>query len=195
MGHRKFWMARGLRGSRREAGLCDGARLWKRRRVVSESAAVILAFAAELPALLLGWILVRLLAPRAPLWVQIPLGAGIGVGIASCSYFCLQWAGLATRSSILGVEGIGVAVGAVLLFRQWRGARDVEVVKKPVFKWIWVPRLAAALALGIFISDFTESATANPNGEYDAVTIWNLRARYLAGGAETWRTAISPQMA
>jgi hypothetical protein len=39
--------------------------------------------------------------------------------------------------------------------------------------------------------DFQAATSANPAGEWDAISIWNVRARYLASGGDLWRRAVS----
>jgi hypothetical protein len=163
---------------------------------------VILAPLAVVPAALLGWILVRLLLPAGawrPAWIrwlmEISLGTGLGIGVTSCFYFVLVWAGLATRASELGLEA-AVLAGAAWLLLRIRASRGQEAGHAPPrFSWNWALRLAAVLALLLFIMDFGEAIGASPKGEWDAVSTWNLRARFLAGGADTWRFAVSGQAA
>jgi hypothetical protein len=86
-------------------------------------------------------------------------------------------------------------VGAVAAWRCWRARLDVAPPAPPhAFKWNWVLLLGLGVA-GLFVAlDFAASSTANPYGDWDATSIWNLRARYLAGGPELWRCAISPEI-
>lgn len=57
--------------------------------------------------------------------------------------------------------------------------------------WDWLLAGALALAACFVILDAQTAYGANPHGEWDASGIWNLRARFLAGGPETWRRAVS----
>ena len=143
---------------------------------------------AMLPALVLGWIVVRLVA-RLPWAVQIPLGIGAGAAISSVVFFLMTWTGVASRIAILSFEAAGIVVGAALLFRVKHPAEASE--KKALPSWIWALRIAAAIALILAAMDFVQSIAANPDGGYDAAGIWNLRARYLAGGGPTWRYAVT----
>jgi hypothetical protein len=70
------------------------------------------------------------------------------------------------------------------------------VVAKPASAqpaWIWALRIAVAIALVITAMDFAQSVAATPDGGYDAAAIWNIRARYLAGGPASWHFAVSDQ--
>jgi len=40
--------------------------------------------------------------------------------------------------------------------------------------------------------DSAKSIEANPHGGWDAYSIWNLKAKFLAGGHATWRNALAP---
>ncbi len=143
---------------------------------------------AMLPAFALGWIIVRLLA-KLPWAVEIPLGIGLGSAISSAAFFLMTWAGVASRLAILSFELASLAAGSAILFRS--GLKREAAKKKPQPAWIWALRIAAGVALILAAMDFSQSIAANPDGGYDAAAIWNLRARYLAGGAQSWRFAVS----
>jgi hypothetical protein len=153
-----------------------------------------LAFLA--PAILLGWIVVRLLLPPAGprqwfAWsLEISLGTGIGLGLTSCLYFLLVWMGLNGRAAELGIEV--VALG-------WLVSRNrpekLPAASKPRFSWIWLLRAAALASLLFFAFDLSESAAANPYGQWDAFGIWNVKARFLASGNAGWRNAVAANTA
>jgi hypothetical protein len=42
--------------------------------------------------------------------------------------------------------------------------------------------------------DYQAASSFNPNGEWDAMSIWNLRARYLASGGDLWHRAVSAEI-
>ncbi len=142
---------------------------------------------AMLPAFALGWIVVRLIV-RLPWAVEIPLGIGLGAAISSAIFFLITWAGIASRAAILSFEIVAIAGGAVLVLRVRRPGGAEPTPAQPA--WIWALRIAAAIALIIAAMDFSQSIALNPDGGYDAAAIWNLRARYLAGGASSWRYAV-----
>ncbi|MBZ5604168.1 MAG: phospholipid carrier-dependent glycosyltransferase, partial [Acidobacteriia bacterium] len=64
------------------------------------------------------------------------------------------------------------------------------VTGSPNFR-VWALRIAAVVALILASLDVAQSLAANPDGGYDAAAIWNLRARYLAGGPASWHFAVS----
>lgn len=140
------------------------------------------------PAFVLGWMLVRLLA-RLGWFLEIPLGIGIGVGLSSAIFFVLTWIGMASRLSALVVEGVLIAALGLALFRARSTTESAP--KRAAPAWIWALRIAAAIALCLTIADFSQSVSSNPDGGYDAAAIWNVRARYLAGGSPSWHYAVS----
>ncbi len=146
-------------------------------------------FLAMIPAFVLGWIFVRLLAPLESR-LEVPLGLGLGAGISSAIFFLLTWAGVASRISTIGAEAVFIAAGAALLFRLKRPRQERKTAAPP--SWIWILRIAALIAFALVVMDFSRSLSANPDGGYDAAAIWNIRARYLAGGPQSWHYAVSP---
>jgi len=148
----------------------------------------VIDFLAMAPAFVLGWIVVRLLAPLG--WfLEIPLGLGLGAGISSVIFFFLTWAGVASRVAVLSCEAVLLAAAGLLLFRSKRTKDGVASRAQP--GWIWALRVGAVVALAFVAADFSQSLVANPDGGYDAAAIWNIRARYLAGGAPSWHYAVS----
>src|SRR5215469_9689215 len=155
--------------------------------------------AALAPAILLGWLVVRLLLP--PLgsrqwfdWLlEISLGTGIGLGLTSCLYFVLVWMGLSGRAAELGIEAVAVAGLGWLVSRN--RLQRVPAAPGHGFSWIWLLRAAAILSLVLFALDLTESAAANPYGQWDAFGIWNVKARFLASGTSAWRNTVAANTA
>jgi hypothetical protein len=153
------------------------------------------------PAILIGWSLVRVLltglvkAPRRWVWMgallEIALGTGVGIGIVSIVFFALLWAGVTGRAVLLSAEAAMAACGVWLAIRR-RPASKSEPVPAAQSPWIWLLRAAAVLVLLFFALDAAKSLQADPNGGWDAFTIWNVKAKYLAGGPLTWRNALAP---
>ncbi len=145
-----------------------------------------------------GFGLLRLLFPgqlRPSLHnaLSLSLGAGVGLGIASCLYFiCLSLAG--PKLALLAiVEGIFVLAAVVLGLRiPARGSELTWSDGPPPARYLTVLFAAAAvLGLTLFI---THSAT-KPHGEWDAWSIWNLHARFLYRGGDLWKNAFSNRIA
>jgi len=125
--------------------------------------------------------------------LSLSLGAGIGMGIASCLYFiCLALAG-PNLALLAIVEGIFVLAAVVLGLRiQARGTELTWSDGPPPARYLTVLFAAAAvLGLALFV---THSAT-KPHGEWDAWSIWNLHARFLYRGGDLWKNAFSNRIA
>lgn len=148
-----------------------------------------IALLLMLPAFALGWCLLWLIAPLENRVLKIALGCGLGVAISSAIYFLLMWAGLAGRGSILACELVLLAAAIALLWKRSPAPTASAKIARP--SWIWIPRVAALLGLCLFAMDFSNTVAANPDGQYDAAAIWNLRARDLAAGSPAWRYAVS----
>ncbi|HZY72036.1 MAG TPA: hypothetical protein VFE22_02895 [Edaphobacter sp.] len=167
---------------------------------VLRSVPMILALFACLPAAVLGWALVRLLLPirageRAwERWVfEASLGWAVGVGLSSCVFFVLTWMGVAIRPAILTLESV-IAGGLIAMLALRKKAPLTPAPRPPMFRLGWILQLAAGICLLIFLLNFSEATAALPDGEWDAFSIWNVRAKFLAGPG-TWWNAISPQWA
>ncbi len=143
----------------------------------------ILGFGLSLAA---GWLLARGLTGRwdGPAWVSVlihvSLGALLGPGLASVLYFFLTLVGMGTsRGAVLAMLAVLLAAGAVTWWRRAEvGVFDVR--KASSLGWILL--VASVVGLGFFLADFSAASSANPAGEWDAMSIWNLRAEFIAGG-------------
>jgi hypothetical protein len=157
--------------------------------------------AALLLCLLAGWMAARALTRGAfggPRWVSLSieasLGALYGPGLASIFYFLLAMMGAsANAAAVFGaLAALLVVCGAVW----WKMPREAAQTSGPVqkFPWTWALFLLAGAGFALFAADFQASAAANPSGEWDALSIWNLRAQFMAGGPETWRRAVTSEL-
>lgn len=146
--------------------------------------------------LLLGYLWMRALLPRLGRgWIEHVLagafGAGFGIGVSASIYFLLLWAGVQHSAVLWALELAAIAAGALALHRR-KG--QAPAAPAPRSAWTWVLGLALLLAGALFLGAFWSAARANPQGDWDAWAIWNLRARFLAGGEDSWRHAISPRL-
>src|SRR5205085_4418604 len=110
---------------------------------------------------------------------------------ASILYFVLVIAHTATSGMIYGMLA---ALFAASFARWWihpRAQAPQTEESGGRFPWTWVLISVLIVAVVFLVLDFRVATQANPDGEWDASGIWNLRARYLASGPETWRRAIS----
>jgi hypothetical protein len=152
-----------------------------------------------------GYLLVRWLWPeRGSLWFtslfQVCLGVGLGLGASSAGFFV--WLtlfgsagrGLAIVESIL-VGGLCLA----LLFAR----RQIKVIPETVAPSdqpaTWRLRRLAVVVLVVLVLcslfRFVVAASRSPHGDWDAWAIWNLRARFLYRGGDSWRDTFTNAIA
>ena len=151
--------------------------------------------AGVVAALVLGWLVARWLTGGAwagPRWsstlLQISLGALFGPGIVSLACFLLLAAGIANSATVWGAQAVLIAGAGALAFRPGLPKPPLSA-RAGSWPWNWVLVLAVGLGLAAFAAAFYGSSSANLDGDWDAFSIWNVRARYLAGGIATWRRA------
>lgn len=147
-----------------------------------------------------GWFLARGFtadAWKGPRWAslvaELSLGSLFGPGLASILYFALLAAGVANRVSVLGMLAAMLAGSAAVWWKFSPGSKETSEPGRP-FRWTWALWVGVAVGLVFFTLDFQAASSANPAGEWDAMSIWNLRARYLASGSQLWRRAVSSDL-
>ena len=152
---------------------------------------------AVLISLMAGWFLARALTagtwsgPRwATLAVELAMGVLFGPGLASILYFALVAARAANRASVFVMLAALLAGSAGLWWRLTPPSKP-KVGPRKRFPWTWALWIGVAAGLLFFAMDFQAAASANPAGEWDAMSIWNLRARYMASGGDVWLRAVS----
>src|ERR1700677_4426079 len=149
---------------------------------------------------LIGFLLVQALDPvrnMQPRWAAVlfhaALGAGIGMGVTSVIFLLLDVSGAASPAAIFGID---IAVVGRLAWPCFRSrSRAVALSSSdatPGFRWTWLLALAFGIVLLISCIRVVQMAVAVPAGEWDAWTLWNLRAKFLAGPSGAWRYALSP---
>ena len=151
-----------------------------------------------------GWFVARALTAdlwAGPRWattlVEISLGCLFGPGLASVLYFALVAAGVATRVTVFGGLAALLAASATLWWKVTPAHFPAEASAgnpRKQFPYIWVLWIAVALGAIFFLLDFQSASSANPEGQWDAMAIWNLRARDLASGGDFWRRAVSSEL-
>lgn len=155
--------------------------------------AFLLTFAA-------GWFLARASTaalfgrahPRAGAVGEAGLAVLFGPGLASILFFALNLAGVASTAAILAALALFTAAAGAWWWSTGRPEPAI-VTGRTTFPWTWA-LLAGLVAAALMVAlDFSAASTANPNGDWDATAIWNLRARFLAGGSGVWRRAISAE--
>jgi hypothetical protein len=151
-------------------------------------------------ALVLGWLVARWLLGGAwagPRWsstlIQISLGTLFGPGIVSLACFLLLAAGIANSATVWGAQAVLIAGAGALAFRP--GQRKAPLsAPTGSWPWNWVLVIAVALGLAALLAAFYATSSVNFDGDWDAFSIWNVRARYLAGGEATWRRAFGAEV-
>lgn len=147
---------------------------------------------------LIGICLLRFLFPAPLRWslhnlLLISLGAGVGLGIASCLYFLtLVFAG-PNVAVLASIEGAALIAAAALAVRAKPRAEALTFASGPTVTWYLTALFLAAVAVAATL--FLTHSAAKPNGEWDAWSIWNLHARMLYRSGDLWKHAFSTQIA
>jgi hypothetical protein len=130
-----------------------------------------------------------------PRWAAalLVLGAGTaaGMGAASCLFFICRWAVPRMPRLSLFVEAVLFVWLAYEIWRRRDRAVGTSGVARSPFTLLLA--LATIVALGVATSAMADAWEANPQGNWDAWLIWNLRARFLAVGTQPQR-AWSPEL-
>ena len=156
---------------------------------------------ALLEAVLIGYLVVRLLGPARglrPKWAaalcEVALGAGAGVALTAVTFFLMLWIGGARRWMVFGYEAMALIGLAALTWRYRRRTPAPETAPPPPPSWRWNKVLAVVLAAATLLVAAAQINTAciSPRGEFDAFAMWNVRAKFLLGPDQTWKRVFSP---
>jgi hypothetical protein len=119
-------------------------------------------------------------------------GVAVGLGIDSLLFFLFTMAGIA--GAVWMAEVPLVAAGMWLYWkrvpregRRESGGPRLSLAAK-------IAGIALSVEFVLMLVSFFKLSCINPHGGWDAWSIWNLRARYLAGGEASWRYAVSKQI-
>ncbi len=152
----------------------------------------------HLPAFLIGLALVDLLWPtRGPrdFALKLSLGCGLGWGVSSALFFLWSLAFSPFARVYNGLEWL-LALGLLGLDLFLSRTAWSELMRRLAV--IPRPHWAALAALLVFLLGALLvwlRADAQPNGNFDAYAIWNMRARFLfLSSDQTWRSAFSPNL-
>jgi hypothetical protein len=140
----------------------------------------------------MGWSVARTLVGREswkPGWFRwirdVCLGWAAGTAISSAVFFTLVW---------LGAPGFLTPALEVLILAAclYRGAAVRAAYEpRPAFGWNWILRIGTLITLGFLLFNYAEATSCMPDGQWDALFIWNVRGRFLAGGPGVWRGAVT----
>jgi hypothetical protein len=147
---------------------------------------------------LTGSALVRWMFPAPLRWslhnvFLCSLGGGLGIGIASCLYFlCLGTIG-PNIAAIALVEGLAMA-GILAVAILWkRSGYEFEWAPGPAVPKYLTVLFLLSVAIGVTV--FAVYSMNKPHGDWDAWSIWNLRARFFVRGGQFWKDAFTTQLA
>lgn len=112
------------------------------------------------------------------------LAIGLGLGLASCTFFVALEAFDGGRAGVIGIDALLLAAALVV----WRRAGAVPAA--PSTPLAGRERLLAAallVAAAAAATSFLANTLQDPHGRWDAWATWNLRARWLAEAGPVWR--------
>jgi hypothetical protein len=152
------------------------------------------------PPILAAYALARAFGPptsyRAGLAVRLPLAAGLGLGLSSCSYFIWR--------VIVGDAGTGYGIVESSIFLVAAGLlwckkppQATDEPANPAPSSLLLRRIvliACILGVPVCIAALVIMTLAAPHGEWDGWAIWNMRSRFLFRGGEHWRDAFDPRL-
>jgi hypothetical protein len=152
-------------------------------------------------AIVIGYLLVRVFNPLLnlqPRWAvnafHLGLATAFGIGITSIAFFLLDVTGIAGPAAIYVIDGsmLALLLWRLLSIRKPSNADQALATSTPGFRWTWLLVCIFSVAVIAVLIRLIEMSQALPVGDWDAWAIWNLRAKFLAGPAETWHYALSP---
>jgi 4-amino-4-deoxy-L-arabinose transferase-like glycosyltransferase len=161
---------------------------------------MIALFIAFLPPLAAGYLLVTTLWPTPrhtipDVLTRSFLAVGIGFGLSSCVFFIgLVVAGPTLLTAIvsdlilLAITGIGFALRRKSPQLRQAGAQPPVEPPWPgekILPWVFLIVVVVAGAGFIYLS------ATEPHGQWDAWTIWNLKARFIYLGGDYWTNQFS----
>ncbi len=135
----------------------------------------------------MGFFLARAAWPAQRRWsaadpLRLAAAPVLGFGAASCVFFALRLVlSLAPAVSLSAVVILTAALAAVAWWRAGDAAADAPAAAGAAPLWL---RGLLALAVLLTVATWLMLHAAAPHGEWDAWSIWNLRARFLFRAAE-----------
>ena len=130
----------------------------------------------------LGFLSARAVWPAPRAWsaadpLRLAAAPALGMGIVSGIYFVLRIVLLQPPSGVIGAVAAAFAlVAAVAWSRARHAGPDIPAPRGSAPLWLWI--LFGVAALMAFLTYIMLHGAA-PHGEWDAWSIWNLRARFL----------------
>lgn len=144
------------------------------------------------------WVSVSMPQPAAPPWIRLArtaaLALAFGTGATASLFFALLWSGLAPGVAAWTADGIVLTAGAALWWarRRRQPVRESSTAAAPL-PYAWLAGIAAAASSLAFFAALFIMLKSAPQGDWDAWSVWNVRAKFLASG-DFWRNAVSPEL-
>lgn len=159
--------------------------------------------------LLLSWVLgflaVSVFWPRTrrrgSMIIRCFLAFGFGAGLSSCAFFC--WLCLTGKQGahFYTYVVLELALAVILGLAYWRQGKktclagaEVHSLGDDADQKGWPGKILPLILCAVIlcsVASFILISLTNPHGEFDAVSIWNMRARFLARGADHWKNAFA----
>jgi len=128
---------------------------------------------------------------RAHLPLEIAFALPFGLGSTAALFYLCLWAGLKPLPAALAADAAVLLAGLAA----WKlaGNAPEDAPPQPAFRLHWAALGAFCVAMLLFAAGLYTTSVNNPQGNWDAWAIWNLRARFLAG-AGSWQAASSTDL-
>lgn len=145
----------------------------------------------------LGFAMVRAIWPAPRAWsaadpLRVAVAPALGLGVGSLLYFLLRVVLRQPPMLVIGAVVLATAAaGGIAWMRGGSAAADEAAPRGTTPVWLWL-LFGAAGALAFFT--FLMLTAAAPHGEWDAWSIWTLRARFLFR-AQEFTSPFSPAIA
>jgi len=149
-----------------------------------------------LPPIVIGLLITRtflpLNRPAAAAWLlNLSLGAGLGIGVLSLLFFLVRLL-VGPSNLVYGIAEILAIAAATTGCWLFRDKALSGADPRPFGGWQWLLLGATVVCLVLAEAQFLDSSAASPYGNWDAWSIWNLRAKLLAQPDGSWKNAFSP---
>jgi hypothetical protein len=124
------------------------------------------------------------------------VGLGVGAGLSSCMFYFELLTGSRTRTDLLLLDSLLLAVaGAVLLVRRRFRSVDefceLQAASPHASLIAYLLAVPMVVAASIAFRYSIRYAASHPHGTWDSWAIWTFRARFIFRSGAQWRDAFS----
>lgn len=159
---------------------------------------LVVVFALSLPVLAVWTFLPKPVAGKGFLLERVGrIGMAVVLGIGLSSFPTFAWllidGHLDFRYAITDAT-IFAAILFFQLFRWLRSGHD-STEELCVENNFAIPVIALSVAMFVAVGYIAAKTITNPNGEYDAWIIWNMKARFFFRAGDVWKNAFAPELA